>query len=46
MFSTGVRAVIADKLVMLGTLPWPSFILALKPVVVGKLVILGISYLT
>ena len=42
LFSTEVRALVADKLVTLGISTLISFILALRTVLVAKLVILGI----
>ena len=42
LFSTAVRAVVVDKLIILGILLLTSFILALRAVVVAKLVISGI----
>ena len=46
LFSTVVRAVLAAKLVMLGSLPLTSFILALREAFLANLVMLGISPLT
>ena len=45
-FSTAVRVVLVDKLVILGTLLLTLFILALRAAVVAKLAILCISLLT
>ena len=42
LFSTGVRAAIIAKLVILGISPLISFILALTEVLVAKLVVSGI----
>ena len=42
LFSTAVRVVVVDKLIILGILLLTSFILALRAVVVAKLVISGI----
>ena len=42
LFSTGVRAAIKAKLVILGISPLISFILALTEVLVAKLVVSGI----
>ena len=46
LFSTGVRALVEAKLVILGIFPLTAFILVLRTELVDKLVILGISPLT
>ena len=46
LFSTGVKAVVIARLVMLGFLFLTSFILAVKAGVLANLVILGIPFLT
>ena len=44
LFSTVVRAEVVAKLAILGILFLPSFILALRAVVLTKLVVLSISF--
>ena len=44
LFSTVVTAVVVAKLAILGILFLPSFILALRAVVLTKLVVLSISF--
>ena len=46
LFSIEVRAVVIDKLVILGITFLTSFYLPLREALVTKLVILGISFLT
>ena len=46
LLSTGLRAVVLAKSVILGVLPLTSFILALRVAVVAKLLILIVSPLT